>query len=435
MSDYYSTLEVDRSATAEEIRKAYRKLATRYHPDKHIGADEETKERAKKKFEEIRNAYEVLNNEEDREIYDKHGADGLKPGNRPRKAPIPPIQVRLGVSLQDCYSGKTVEISVPIEACCDVCAGKGTADGKTPAVCGKSGGCGGQGMVMTMRRVGPGMMQQVVQPCGKCGGAGVLIEEENKCKKCLGKKNVTKKSEFKVEVEPGMRPQQMIVCAERGHSVGKRTPGDVHVILAEKTEKEEEEEEKEEKGEKKEKGEKLTRDESLPCDLNMTKKITLLESLLGFEFSFQHLDGRKIVCRSPADHIFKQGEELLLPGLGMPVWKKFGVYGDLIITFEVSMPSADEIPRLRSPAVTKLLRGIFVPGPHPPPPAAAAAATEELPKDETVMTGTFLSDELNKKRQKQRLVDLGAKRADDDEDDDDENHSGPNVSGAGCRQM
>merc|ERR1711976_279697 len=177
----YETLEVEKDADQKDIKKAYRRLSRTHHPDK--GGDEH-------KFKEINAAYEILSDPDKRAAYDKYGLegvseDGAAPGaggedlfsmffgggsRRSRRGPRkgPSVNHPLKVSLEDLYNGKTVKLAVNRK----VIVGESS----------ECSSCNGQGMVMEMRQLGPGMIQQLQRPCDACRGQGYTAEMKNERK-------------------------------------------------------------------------------------------------------------------------------------------------------------------------------------------------------------------------------------------------------------
>ena len=193
-SKYYELLGVDKKASYDEIRKAFRKLALKNHPDR--GGDKE-------KFQELNAAYEVLSDKEKRDLYDKYGEDGVKDGGRgggmdisdlfgfgggrrqeagPKKGK--PVMHPMKLSLEEVYAGKQTKIAVNRERICAACEGRGGKEGAVQ----KCPTCKGRGVVVKMQQLGPGMYTQSQGPCDECRGKGEIIDEKNKCKECNGKK-------------------------------------------------------------------------------------------------------------------------------------------------------------------------------------------------------------------------------------------------------
>ena len=216
----YETLEVEKDATAREIKKAYFRLSKLHHPDK--GGDEH-------KFKEINAAYEILSDEEKRKAYDKYGLEGVDDGGGggrgggedlfsmffgggggrsrgPRKSPS--VQHPLKVSLEDLYNGKTVKLAINRKVI--VGEAKECED------------CRGQGAVMEIRQLGPGMITQVQRPCSACGGQGNTAKQKSERKV------------VEVHVEKGMKHGEKITFRGMADEMPGRETGDVHFIVQEK---------------------------------------------------------------------------------------------------------------------------------------------------------------------------------------------------------
>jgi len=247
-SDYYTILGVDRTASDDEIKKNYRKLALKYHPDRNPGNKE-----AEDKFKEAAEAYEVLRDPEKRGIYDRYGHEGLNgsgfrgfsgfddifssfsdifedvfgfTGRRgqSRTAARPGADLRydLSISFMDAAFGKTSEIEMERLENCDACNGAGTAPGTEPSLCPT---CHGTGQVT--RSSG---FFSVSSTCPHCQGAGRIIEHP--CKECRGsgKKSVRKMVQLKIPpgVESGVR-LRLRGEGEEGTYGGPR--GDLYVFI------------------------------------------------------------------------------------------------------------------------------------------------------------------------------------------------------------
>lgn len=214
---FYTTLGVEKSATFDEIKKAYRKLALKKHPDR--GGNKE-------EFQEIQKAYECLSDKEKRDIYDKYGEEGLEggagggaggfgdlfdlfgggggPGRGGRGQPSgpkkgKPVMYPMKCTLEEIYSGKATKIAVNRERICKHCNGLGGKEGAVQ----KCTTCRGRGIVTRMTQLGPGMYSQSQGPCDDCGGKGEVIDEANKCKHCNGKKVLKEKKIIDATIDKG----------------------------------------------------------------------------------------------------------------------------------------------------------------------------------------------------------------------------------------
>lgn len=212
--DYYKILDVEKSATDAEIRKAYLKLAQKWHPDKH---HPNNKTEAEEKFKEISEAYGILSNNEKRKRYDQFGmCDGEAPDfshgfpdlseifggmgfpfggmggpfgggpfgpNVQREKPKPIQEIRVKLKLSEIFEGCQKDIEINIDEVCVECIGSGS-NKKSRITCSD---CGGKGVKMMMRQVGPGMVSQQVVPCSTCNQKGTIVMPSDRCIKCDGR--------------------------------------------------------------------------------------------------------------------------------------------------------------------------------------------------------------------------------------------------------
>jgi molecular chaperone DnaJ len=244
--DPYEVLGVSRSASAEEIKTAYRRLAKRYHPDLNPG-DVEAEER----FKEVSLAYEILGDDEKRARFDQYGtaeeqgfdpfagaADlqdlfdmffgGTSGGKRRRAAGRDGEDVRadLRLELVDVLRGAERNVQYRASAVCAACGGTGGEAGERPTTCET---CGGQGVVSRVRQTFLGQMRTQTT-CTACGGEGTVIK--NRCKGCAGRGLVTETRTIEVKVPPGVENGATIrLAGYGGAALGAGTPGDLYVVL------------------------------------------------------------------------------------------------------------------------------------------------------------------------------------------------------------
>jgi len=257
--DYYELLGVDQDASQDEIKKAYRKKAKKYHPDMNPDVD---KEKAEKKFKEITEAYEVLSDPDKRAQYDRFGHAGPSQGfdfndqdferarnafgdsafedifdlffgegggrSRTRDSSSrrgEDIQRRLRLSLEDAAFGTRVKIAVPRFVKCDHCDGEGVKPGSSKRVCPH---CNGRGEIRQRQQTMLGSFVNV-QTCPKCGGSGEIIEEP--CPKCRGEGRVKEKREISIKVPAGVKDGSRLRLKGEGN-VGRRgaPSGDLFII-------------------------------------------------------------------------------------------------------------------------------------------------------------------------------------------------------------
>ena len=261
--DYYEVLGVAKGATADEIKKAYRKLAMKYHPDYNPGNQE-----AEEKFKELNEANEVLSDPDKRQRYDQFGFAGVDPNygagqgggfgggvdlgdifgdifgggfggfggfgggranpNAPRKGQD--IRVRITLNFQEAVHGCTKKISITRQETCTDCGGTGCAAGTRPETCPD---CHGRGYVVTQQRTPFGVMQSQ-QPCTRCGGKGKIVKDP--CKTCRGVGKMGIKKTLEVNIPAGIDDDQSIALRGMGDAGTNGGPnGDVIVMVSVKT--------------------------------------------------------------------------------------------------------------------------------------------------------------------------------------------------------
>ena len=292
-NEYYDVLGVVAEADSNEIRKQYRKLCLTHHPDK--GGNPQS-------FQKIQKAYEILSDENKRNIYNQTGKDpddigggptevdigsmfanmfggggfnpfggggfnpfggggggggGSGPGMRRKKQKPSPKIHEIPISLYDYYHGKQISIQFGRNKFCETYGGEGT---KTSSSCGP---CKGSGFTEHMMQIGPGMHAVSRAPCSTCSTTGKILS--GICIKCNGKKTFHQENILEIKVEPGMKPGDRLVfpneCSDDSEYI---EPGDVYIILQNADESHQ-----------------IKRIES---DLHITHTITLAESLLGTSF-------------------------------------------------------------------------------------------------------------------------------------------------------
>src|SRR6202162_1590746 len=250
--DYYKTLGVDKKATPEEIKKAYRKLARKYHPDRNPGD-----EQAETRFKEISQANDVLGDPEKRKQYDSGAgpfATGAGPGGgfggsgnfyfdassmgdilsnlfggatgggraqRQRVQRGADLEAQVSISFDQAIAGAQVPLQVPMRTTCETCHGTGAKPGTTPSVCPR---CEGRGI----ETQGQGRFS-ISQPCSLCGGSGTVIEDP--CPTCHGTGAVRTVKRLRVNIPAGVRDGSRIRPAGKGEP-GRRggPPGDLYLI-------------------------------------------------------------------------------------------------------------------------------------------------------------------------------------------------------------
>ena len=332
--DLYQRLDLDKKATAEEIKKAYRKLALQFHPDKNPSPD------AKQKFQEISQAYEILSDPEKRERYDRFGLDGMNeqhiraedifkqffsgfgggfPGGFSGFAggfpgfgggfPQEERKTRLPVycTLSELFSGIEKEVSYSRNRNCNSCSGSGLKNGKeNESRCSE---CSGKGFKIQRQQVAPNMFQQSQVACPKCRGSGRFIPTGSECSTCSGKGKEVEKEKTTLHLKPRTMPGSVIerddilfeICLNSGPFLSS------------------------------EKGFELAGN----GDLHLEMKISLYQALTGFSTTIEHLDGRKLAIKIDDVITPSTGYAIVDEGFKHPQRKDLG---DLILTFEIEYP-------------------------------------------------------------------------------------------------
>ncbi|KAF9973604.1 DnaJ- protein scj1 [Actinomortierella ambigua] len=330
--DYYKVLEVSRSASAKEIRKKYKQLSKKYHPDKNPGDKE-----AETKFVQASEAYEVLSDEKKRSIYDRYGEEGLKQqqqrdhagfhdpfdifsqffgGGRggPQERRGPEIVMDLEVTLEELYLGKSIEIEVAKQILCPHCHGSGARSSDDIVAC---DACDGQGVRVVKHQIMPGFVQQFHQPCDRCGGKGTVIRHQ--CDICHGTKVQRGTEQLTIVVEQGMADGTKIVFDREGDQGPEIVPGDIIFELRTKPH---------------------STFERRGDHLYTYVTISLEDALLGFEREIEHLDKARVQL-SRKDKITPWGLVETIKGKGMPTAGSHGsAYGDLFVEYRVEFPTS-----------------------------------------------------------------------------------------------
>ncbi|KAL0954957.1 hypothetical protein HGRIS_003889 [Hohenbuehelia grisea] len=322
--DLYKILDVDRSASDIDIRKAYKRLSRKYHPDKNKEAG------AEDKFVEIAHAYEVLSDSTKRQIYDRHGEEGLKAheGGQQTGNPFdifsnffghsahqqtrrgPTSVTEFEVKLADAYTGASIDFMIKKQILCDHCRGSGAASDGDIHTC---TGCNGAGVKIVKQQIFPGMFAQSQVSCNECGGRGKIIVKT--CPHCGGSKVIDHTQHYTLDVARGMPEGHEAVFEGEGDESPDWEPGDV--ILRVRTRKE--------KGGWRRKESSLYWKETIGVD----------EALLGFERNITHLDGHTV--RLIRKGVTQPGFVQKIAGEGMPIHQKTS-FGDLFVEYNVVLP-------------------------------------------------------------------------------------------------
>ena len=342
--DYYEVLGVPRSSTAEEIKKAYRKLALQHHPDKHKGD-----KKAEEKFKEIGEAYEVLSDQQKRDAYDRYGHRAFAPGagmggaggfhdpfevfrevfnsggagagifgdifegafggsgggrRGSRSNQGSDLRYDLEIEFMEAVRGCEKEVTIRRPVSCAPCQGSGAAPGSKAVTCPT---CRGQGQVAVSRG-----FFSIAQTCPKCGGTGQSIQ--NPCKSCHGEGRVEENARIKLKIPAGVDTGSRLRSVGQGEA-GSRggSSGDLYVVLTVKSHPVFEREE-----------------HDLFCDV----PVAFSQLALGAEISIPSLDGEmtlKIPAGTSSNKVFR------IRGQGVPSVSGRG-RGDLHIRTQVEVP-------------------------------------------------------------------------------------------------
>ncbi|MFZ3382717.1 MAG: molecular chaperone DnaJ [Candidatus Methanoperedens sp.] len=342
--DYYEILGVDKKASADDIKSAYRKLAMQYHPDKNKSPD------AEEKFKEISESYAVLSDQGKRQQYDQFGHAGIDQrysqedifrgadfedlfrdigmggrgrgsgsifdiffggGGARREGPSrgSDLLYELAINLEDAAKGKAVELEVPRTENCDVCHGSGAKPGTSPKTCST---CRGSGQVNRTQNTPFGRFM-TTSTCGTCRGEGKIIDSP--CTTCHGSGTVQKRRKIEVKIPPGVDTGSRLRVSGEGEAGGKGgPPGDLYVEINVRPHNI------------------FTRNEN---DLLMEATISFTQAALGDEIIVPTLDGKAEMKIPPGT---QNGQVFRLKGKGIPGLHTSGK-GDQLVKIKVEVPT------------------------------------------------------------------------------------------------
>ena len=332
--DYYGILGVDKSATDAEIKKAYRKLARKYHPD--VNPSDEATE----KFREISVAHDVLSDPEKRRIVDMggdpmeqpqggaggfggfsssgfgdifsafFGGQGAGAQRRSRVQPGADALLRTSISSEDAFKGVKKQVTVDTAVVCTACHGSGSESGAEPVTCPT---CHGQGMVQEVQRSFLGDVM-TTRPCADCDGTGEIIEDP--CKECAGDGRVRARRDLTVAIPKGIVDGMRIRMASQGEvGHGGGPAGDLYVEV------------------RVDRHPVFTREGD---DLHVALTVPMVDAALGASTTLTDLGGDEVTLTvGPGT---QPGDEVTVAGKGMPKLRTDG-HGDLIAHVMVTVPT------------------------------------------------------------------------------------------------
>jgi DnaJ family protein A protein 2 len=349
MSNYYELLGIQKGASDEEIAKGYKKMAAKWHPDKHLT----NKEYAEEMFKKVGRANEVLKNPQTREIYECFGEEGLKngppsmggsggmpfnpfemfgggmfpggmfPGGRGPTGPSDenrPIIHRVNCTLKDTYTGSKHNEHIERDILCNHCEGTGFKD-KISHCCTT---CNGKGIQVIVHQIAPGMVQQATRSCSICKGTG-NDQTHVQCEKCNGSKKSKETITINVEIKKGTKPNgQPFIIKGKGNQIGKNAYGDIAIVYNISDDPI------------------YSRKEN---DLYRKLDISLRKALLGFKIKLEHLDGKQIQVES--SNVIQPFSIKKIPKLGF-VDPQTGIIGDYYIEFNVIFPERYNSKQLKA---------------------------------------------------------------------------------------
>jgi len=322
---FYQLLGLSKNASDNEIRKAYRNLALKHHPDK--GGDPN-------QFKAISEAYEVLSDPDKRRIYDVRGeynpqqhqapqfhdplhlfrnlfgsSFSFGGGNRRPQEKCHPIQINVNLTLENIFTGFQYDFTTNVTNTCPQCHGEGV----------KCATCNGYGIRTITQMYGPGVIRQFQVPCDICQSTGFCNKDHDKCATCQGNRILESPKNISITIPPGISEQDVIIMQNIGNQYPGKLPGDIHIRVAMLPHAV------------------FERNEN---DLIVKRRISLVDALTGFQFPIKALNGEEFMvqCHSIVESGPNSTKRIInegLPHRGNP-----GIKGSLVFQFEIDYPTA-----------------------------------------------------------------------------------------------
>ncbi|KAM3324745.1 hypothetical protein P3S67_005897 [Capsicum chacoense] len=393
---YYEILGVPKTAAPEDLKKAYHKAAIKNHPDK--GGDPEKSLKSLHKLMRFRviprsvrymiSMVKMLSRKE----WAVEVVDTTHLISSHRWQPIWRYEVVEAAEEEDkeeermlstlsrflwriCTMEPQKKLSLSRNVLCPKCKGKGSKSGASM----KCSGCQGSGMKVTIRQLGPSLIQQMQHPCNECKGTGEMINDKDRCGQCKGEKVVQEKKVLEVVVEKGMQNGQKITFPGEADEAPDTVTGDIVFVLQQK-----------EHPKFKRKGD----------DLFVEHTLSLTEALCGFQFISTHLDNRQLIIKSQPGEVVKPDQFKAINDEGMPMYGRPFMRGKLYIHFTV------EFPDTLSPDQCKNLEAVL-----PAKPKTQMTDMELDECEETTLHDVNIEEEMRRKKQQ-------AQEAYDEDDED-----------------
>ena len=339
--DYYEILGVDKNVSSEDLKKQFRKLSIKYHPDKQVGKTDEEKKEAEEKFKEIAEAYDVLSDPKKRAEYDKYGKVGangqgfgfnfdeftsrdpifnmfrnmasgfgfVSDMDMPQRGSD--IRIKFRLTIPEIFNGVKKKISYKRKVRCTSCGGSGVGkDGKVE----KCSHCGGRGAMTFQSRFGMGVSYQT-RTCPYCNGTGKKIT--NPCSHCHGSGLEEKNESLTIEIPKGIDDRYVLRMEGYGNESVEGEAGDLLIVVE------------------------TTNTETLQRngnDVYMLKEISIPDGLLGNDLRINTLDGKTVSMK--LHECVKDGELFRLRGKGLPYMGNETYFGDLLVKLRYKIPES-----------------------------------------------------------------------------------------------